>query len=134
MNRRPEWVEVDGERLRALRRERGLTQEALAGQARVSPGTVARLERQPLPRCRDHTLNRLAIALGQEPAALARPLTSTADTHSRHGADALTARCPLECLQPVLSAATYKRARIRPARAARAGPHRRRRRARAPAT
>jgi len=37
---------VDGQRLRFLRRQHGLSQETLAYQAGISPATVARLERQ----------------------------------------------------------------------------------------
>ena len=42
----PQTFILDGPRLRQLRRQRGLSQEELAGQAGVSVTTVARLERQ----------------------------------------------------------------------------------------
>jgi transcriptional regulator with XRE-family HTH domain len=61
---------VDGRRLRRLRRQRGLSQEQLAGRAGISPATVARLERQPAAPCRTRTLGRLATALGEIPACL----------------------------------------------------------------
>lgn len=64
---------VDGQRLRLLRRERGLSQEKLAYRAGVSVAAVARLERQARASCRGHTLARLAAALREEPAAFMPP-------------------------------------------------------------
>jgi transcriptional regulator with XRE-family HTH domain len=65
------WFTVlDGQRLRRLRRWRGLFRERLAGLAGISPATVARLERQPEASCRSRTLGRLADALGHQPADL----------------------------------------------------------------
>ncbi len=65
------WFTVlDGHRLRHLRRQRGLSQEQLAGRAGISPATVARLEREPAAPCRCRTLGRLARALGGDPARL----------------------------------------------------------------
>jgi transcriptional regulator with XRE-family HTH domain len=65
------WTTVlDGQRLRQLRREQGLSRQELAARAGISPGTVARLERGPRPACRGRTLARLAAALGEPPAAL----------------------------------------------------------------
>jgi transcriptional regulator with XRE-family HTH domain len=65
------WFTVlDGHRLRRLRRQCGLSQEQLAGQAGISTATVARLERQPATPCRCRTLGRLARALDEEPARL----------------------------------------------------------------
>ena len=61
---------VDGRRLRALRRARGLSQERLAWAAGVDLHTVARLERHPRPQCRGLTLTLLAEALGEHPHAL----------------------------------------------------------------
>lgn len=61
---------LDGHRLRQLRRERGLSQAALAGQAGVSLTTVARLERQRHAPCRGWTIGRLARALGEPPATM----------------------------------------------------------------
>ncbi len=69
-----QWLTVaDGARLRQLRHDRGLSQEQLAAQAGISPGTVARLERQPRASCRGRTVARLAAVLGQHPAALIAP-------------------------------------------------------------
>jgi transcriptional regulator with XRE-family HTH domain len=51
-----------------MRRQRGLSQEELAGQAGVSLTTIARLERQASASCRGCTLGRLARALGEHPA------------------------------------------------------------------
>jgi len=65
------WTTVlDGERLRQLRRQRGLSQEELADLARVGLTTVARLERQDRSPCRSWTLGRLAVALNETPAAI----------------------------------------------------------------
>jgi transcriptional regulator with XRE-family HTH domain len=61
---------IDGQQLRQLRRQQGLTQVALARQAQVSAAAVARLERQIQTSCRSRTLVRLAAALGTEPAIL----------------------------------------------------------------
>ena len=65
------WTTVlDSDRLRQLRLQRGLSQSELAGKAGLSLATMARLERQPGRRCRSRTLRRLALALGEDPAAL----------------------------------------------------------------
>ena len=64
----PQTFILDGQRLRHLRRQRGLSQEELADQAGVSLTTVARLERQSTASCRGWTLGRLARALGEHPA------------------------------------------------------------------
>lgn len=65
------WTTVlDGQRLRELRREHGLSQDRLAALAGVSLTTVARLESQPQPPCRTRTLARLAAALGEQPATI----------------------------------------------------------------
>ena len=68
-NRR--WIAVvDGQHLRQLRRQRGLTQVELARKAQVSVAAVARLERQIQASCRSRTLVRLAAVLDTEPATL----------------------------------------------------------------
>lgn len=62
-------VKLLGENVRALRRERGLTQEELAARAEMERSYVSDLERgtrNPSVRA----LGRLAEALGVEPAAL----------------------------------------------------------------
>lgn len=65
------WIiELDGNRLRQLRREHRLSQETLAERAGISLGTVSRLEREARASCRSRTLARLAAALGEQPAAL----------------------------------------------------------------
>jgi transcriptional regulator with XRE-family HTH domain len=63
-------VIVDGQRLRQLRRQRGLSQEVLADRAGVSAATVGRLERCGRPSCRGRTLGRIATVLGEHPAAI----------------------------------------------------------------
>jgi DNA-binding XRE family transcriptional regulator len=66
------WTTVlDGERLRQLRQQQGLSQEKLADLAGISLTTMARLERQDHSPCRSWTLGRLAAALKETPAAIA---------------------------------------------------------------
>ena len=63
------WIIVlDGQRLRHMRCQRGLSQRALADQAGISLTTVVRLERQRRSPCRPWTLGALAAALGELPA------------------------------------------------------------------
>jgi DNA-binding XRE family transcriptional regulator len=63
------WItDLDGQRLRDLRRQHGLSQGALADQAGISLTTVARLERQHRSPCRRWTLAALAAALGEQTA------------------------------------------------------------------
>lgn len=58
------WTaDVDGQRLRELRRQQALSQAELAKLAGVSADTVSKLERQPASCCRSRTLARLAAAL-----------------------------------------------------------------------
>ena len=65
------WTTVlDGRLLRQLRRQHGLSQEALADRAGISLTTMARLERKPRTPCRTRTLARLAAALGEHPGAM----------------------------------------------------------------
>lgn len=65
------WITVlDGNQLRRLRQQRGLSQEQLASQAGINLSAVTRLERQALGSCRRQTLARLAAALGEQPGAL----------------------------------------------------------------
>jgi transcriptional regulator with XRE-family HTH domain len=59
----PDYTVVDSVRLRQLRRERGLSQFTLASRAKVGLTTLERLEREILPRSRNYTVARLAIAL-----------------------------------------------------------------------
>ena len=59
---------IDGQRLRRLRRQHGLSQEALADRAGISLTTLARLERQRRSPCRTWTLGALAAALDERPA------------------------------------------------------------------
>jgi transcriptional regulator with XRE-family HTH domain len=67
-----QWTtSLDGDRLRQLRREHGLSQVQLADLAGMSVATVARLERVSDASCRCRTLARLAAALGEQPHALA---------------------------------------------------------------
>jgi anti-sigma regulatory factor (Ser/Thr protein kinase)/DNA-binding XRE family transcriptional regulator len=68
----PHWIAVvDSQRLRRVRRERGLSRERLAHAAGLGLSTVARLESQPRARCHVRTLGLLARALDQPAATLA---------------------------------------------------------------
>ena len=65
------WLAIaNANRLRGLRRQRGLSQAELAGRAGVSVSAIARLEQRPGAACRGRTLARLAAALGADPADL----------------------------------------------------------------
>jgi DNA-binding XRE family transcriptional regulator len=80
------WTTVlDGQQLRQLRRQRELSQEKLADLAGISPGTVARLERQHHSPCRGRTLARLAAALGERPTAMSPRESVAADVRSPAG-------------------------------------------------
>jgi transcriptional regulator with XRE-family HTH domain len=61
---------VDSQRLLQARRARGLSLERLAWRSGLSLRTVARLEREPRPRCNKRTLAMLAEALGESPDAI----------------------------------------------------------------
>jgi serine/threonine-protein kinase RsbW len=68
---RAQWSAfIDGPRLRDLRELRHLSRQALAGQAGISPTTLARIERQPRARCHPRTMARIAAALGEHPATI----------------------------------------------------------------
>jgi transcriptional regulator with XRE-family HTH domain len=63
------FTEVDGGKLRALRKERALSQRDLARMSTVGPVTISELERgarEAQPR----TIRKLAEALGVEPKEL----------------------------------------------------------------
>jgi DNA-binding XRE family transcriptional regulator len=80
-HKRGQWTAtLDGPRLRDLRRLHALTQQRLASQAGLAPATISRLEGQPEPNCRTRTMARLAIALGEHPAAFTRHVTFTPAT------------------------------------------------------
>ena len=65
------WTTVlDGDLLRQLRQQHGLSQEKLADLAGISLTTMARLERQHRSPCRSWTLGRLAAALNETPEAI----------------------------------------------------------------
>jgi DNA-binding XRE family transcriptional regulator len=72
----PHTFILDGNLLRQLRHQRGLSQADLADQAGISLTTVARLERQPHAPCRGWTLGRLARAIGEDPTAMTLPQPS----------------------------------------------------------
>jgi DNA-binding XRE family transcriptional regulator len=75
----PPWMSVlDSQRLRQARHRRGLSQAQLPYLAGLSPATIARLEREPRPRCRARTQARLAAALGQQPASISPAVITVA--------------------------------------------------------
>jgi DNA-binding Xre family transcriptional regulator len=84
---RPQTTILDGQRLRQLRRERGLSQERLADRAGLSITTVARLESQSTSPCRGRTLGRLAAALGEEPEAISLTGARAAGRGTSQGED-----------------------------------------------
>jgi transcriptional regulator with XRE-family HTH domain len=62
-------MEVDVQRLKALRKERVLSQREVARMAGLAYGTVWRLE-NGFPQARTRTIRKLAGALGVEPREL----------------------------------------------------------------
>jgi transcriptional regulator with XRE-family HTH domain len=89
-NRARPWIVVaDGQRLRQLRRQRGMSQEALADRAGMSVATVGRLERQDRPSCRGRTLARIAAVLGERPAAI-MPRPTDGRRTTQHGRNEMT--------------------------------------------
>jgi DNA-binding XRE family transcriptional regulator len=78
------WITAaDGQRLRRIRRERGLSQEGLADLAGVGLTTVARLERQTRSPCRTWTLAMLASALEEPFASLVLGTATTSSGRSK---------------------------------------------------
>jgi DNA-binding XRE family transcriptional regulator len=70
------WTTVlDGQQLRQLRTQRGLSREELADLAGISLTTGSRLESQPRASCRSRTLALLAAALGEQPTAITPPVS-----------------------------------------------------------
>lgn len=81
------WLTVlDGQRLRQVRRQHGLSQERLAYRAGISLATVARLEREPRPHCHARTAALIAAALGEHPSIIA-PIVTGSSSAGRGGAD-----------------------------------------------
>jgi len=67
------FTEVDGTKLRLLRRERALSQRDLSRMTRIAFDTISRLEtgkQRPKPR----TIRKLADALGVEPRELMKEI------------------------------------------------------------
>ena len=65
-------MKIDPERLRRLRKEKGLSRVKLAARSKVSPRTIQRLENEPgrTQTHREHTLDCLAKVLGVEAGVL----------------------------------------------------------------
>ncbi len=67
-----EAVKIDGERLRALRRERFLTRDELAEKSGLDRDHIGRLERDEVTNPRMATIRKLAAALEVDPAELVK--------------------------------------------------------------
>jgi transcriptional regulator with XRE-family HTH domain len=65
----PGWQTVDGERLRALRMERMISQTELAAMAKTTQATISLFERGQRT-AQPRTVRKLADALGVEPREL----------------------------------------------------------------
>jgi DNA-binding XRE family transcriptional regulator len=75
---RPWLAVVDGDMLRKLRCNLGLTQKALADRAEVGRQTVNKLENVPSARCLPRVAARLAMALNEDQTIIVRELVSIA--------------------------------------------------------
>ncbi len=71
---KPWLAVVDGELVRKLRRNLGLSQSALADRAEVGRRTVNKLENLPSARCLPHLASRLATALNEDHTVIVREL------------------------------------------------------------
>ena len=65
------YAVMDGERIEAMRQERGLSRRGFAEQAGIGVKTVARVERGE--RVRKATVWKVASAFGRHPREIARP-------------------------------------------------------------
>jgi transcriptional regulator with XRE-family HTH domain len=63
---------IDGEKLEAMREERGLSRQDLARQAGISPGTVSKAERGH--RVRSKTAWKVANVFGVHPSEMGHPV------------------------------------------------------------
>jgi predicted transcriptional regulator len=75
---KPWLAVVDGEMVRKLRDNLGLSQRSLAERAKVSIKTVKRLESLPSGRCMPRTAALLATALNEAHTVIVRELVSVA--------------------------------------------------------
>ncbi len=69
---------VDGDMVRKLRCNLGLSQKTLAERAKVSSRTVNKLETLPSGRCMPYIAGRLALALNEDHTVIVRELVSIA--------------------------------------------------------
>jgi DNA-binding XRE family transcriptional regulator len=60
-------IVINGQRLREVRRDRGLSRNGVADMANISVTTVARLERSQRVSCKKWTLHSIAAVLGEDP-------------------------------------------------------------------
>lgn len=70
---------VSKEALKRARENKGLSQEALAGAAKLDPSTISRMERGIPSRIRKHSLEQLAVALETKPEELCEAPASDPD-------------------------------------------------------
>ena len=77
---KPWLAVVDGEMLRKLRDNLGLSQRELADKAKVGVKIVKRLESMPSGRCMPRTAALLATALDEDHTVIVRELVSIAQT------------------------------------------------------
>jgi len=75
---KPWMAVVDGDMVRKLRCNLGLSQKALADRAKVARETVNKLENVPSARCMPHIASRLATALNEDHTVIVRELVSIA--------------------------------------------------------
>lgn len=73
------YVTLDGQRLRDLRTERGLSQKSVCEQAGIHPKTISRLEAERWPTCRGRTAALIARTLGTSPESLLAPVPDPSD-------------------------------------------------------
>ena len=80
---KPWMAVVDGDMLRKLRCNLGLSQKALADRAKVNRQTVNKLEDDPSARCLPRVASRLATALNEDHTVIVRELVSIARKDDR---------------------------------------------------
>ena len=79
---KPWLAVVDGDMVRKLRCNLGLSQKTLADRAKVSSRFVNKLENLPSGRCMPYIAGRLALALNEDHTVIVRELVSSA--HKDH--------------------------------------------------
>jgi predicted transcriptional regulator len=75
---KPWLAVVDGDLVRKLRCDLGLSQKALAEHAKVSNRILNRIESEPSARCMPYIAGKLAMALDEDVTVIVRELVSIA--------------------------------------------------------